>query len=374
MPILDSLPARTRPINTSTAGINPAGINPARTDASRVPAVESPPDHVPTYSAEAPAHTHARTHAHTRRSRMRNSLPSIATSSTRVGSSTTATSSSRADSSGSSPLLHKQTLRKGNFRKEKPRRAETAPPISRSFPHQQPRILSAKTSHEHSDHVANHRSLCTPSPIRALLWRWRWVLFALIAAMIIQSFLATLAAHNPRTEAVVVASTPLSTGDTLSQANTTTAMIPRELIPQGAISDLDSIEGKTIVAPLPEGAPIFSQQLFTSAFTTSPPAGMVVTSITLDDTATLSVMRPGDHLYLYSPPNEGDETDEAQLLTKKALVMAVREGEAETGILSKTEEKGVAFVAIPRSDANLVIGYGSKGSLHAVIASQTKGT
>lgn len=223
---------------------------------------------------------------------------------------------------------------------------------------------------------AAHRALKTASPMRALMWRWRWVALALVCAVIVQSALTAVAANNPRTSSIVVANSNLSTGDELSAANLRIDSVPSSMAPEGVLSSLDEAIGESIVAPLPEGAPIFSQQLLSSAFSSSAPEGRVVTAITLNSDATMDILQAGDTVQLYSPAPSGfmsSEEDssagaEAQLLTDDAIVMAVKNEGSGGSLLGNTENRSVVFVAIVEKDANLVIGTGAKTSLHAVIA------
>ena len=223
----------------------------------------------------------------------------------------------------------------------------------------------------HSENsVAAHRAIRSPAPIRALLWRWRWVCAALILGLLIQSTIASISAKNPKTTEVVVAKTALNTGDELAAHNLQLMPVPTALVPEGAVTTLAEAEGQIIVAPLPAGAPIFEAQLFTSAFAGAPPPGTVINAVQLDDNATLAVLRPGDKVQLYSPPGDLESNQEAQLLTANAIVMAVQEQQSDGGILGDTSHKGTVFVAIPKNEANLVIGLGAKDPLHAVIAAR----
>ena len=221
--------------------------------------------------------------------------------------------------------------------------------------------------HLHHNSVTAHRAIRRPSSYRAFLWRWRWVIVALLIGVIIESGLASLRAANPATSQVLVAASDLATGTTLSASNVQLAALPKSLLPKGTLTSAVEAEGQVLVAPLPKGAPIYSQQLFTSAFASSPPPGTVIDAIQIDDEATLAVLQPGDRLALYSPPDESDGKQEAHLLTDSAVVMTVRGSEQSSGILGNSSQKAAVFVAIPKSAANLVIGLGAKGPLHAVI-------
>lgn len=232
-------------------------------------------------------------------------------------------------------------------------------------PHKRTRARAQRRHNRNS--VAAHRALRTASPVRALLWRWRWVIVALLVGVLIQSVLASISAHNPRTTPVVVASKDLSAGEVLTTANLRLAPVPTKLAPAAALTNIAAAAGETIVAPLPAGAPIFAEQLFTSAFAASPPAGTVITAIQLDDTATLAMLQPGTKLQLYSPPDDTAETSAARLIADNALVVAVRAEAKSGGILRENANKAAVFVAINKRDANLVIGIGARGPLHAVI-------
>ncbi|MCI6574050.1 MAG: SAF domain-containing protein [Arcanobacterium sp.] len=229
----------------------------------------------------------------------------------------------------------------------------------------------------HSHSAAQHRAIRRPSPVRALMWRWRWVLVALVVALVLQSVLFTMGlSHKPMNE-VVVAAHDLSTGTTLSRSELRLKNLPAEAIPSGTVSSLDAVLGRTLVAPLPAGAPIISRQLLTSDFTAAAPQGTVITAVTLDNPATAAILRPGDRIQLYSPPADvgvasADKASksEARQLTASAIVMSTPSNTQDKGILGDTRNKDAIFVAIPESDASLVIGLGAKASLHAVIVSQ----
>ena len=185
-----------------------------------------------------------------------------------------------------------------------------------------------------------------------------------------QSVISTFAAQNPATTQVVVAASDLSTGDELTQSSIKIASVPQRFLPEGTTDNAENVIGKRIVAPLPSGAPILSQQLFTSAFAAHPPKGTVITSVSLDDAVTLSILQPGDSLQLYAPPPQTDENAEAQLLTRSATVVAVEPSTPQNGILSGSRNTGSIYVAVPENDANAIIAFGANNSLHAVINSQ----
>ncbi|MCI5825947.1 MAG: SAF domain-containing protein [Arcanobacterium sp.] len=218
--------------------------------------------------------------------------------------------------------------------------------------------------------VAHHRAIRSPSRMRALLWRWRWVLVALIIGSIAQSVLSAFGLRAQPMATIVVAAHDLSTGSTLQRSELTLASIPATAVPPGALTAPESALGRVLMAPLPAHAPIIAQQLLASHFATTAPPGMVITAVTLDDPTTVSVLQPGDRIQLYSPPPELNEKSEARLLTSAALVIAVKSDHSRTGILRDTSNKASIFVAIPQKDANLVIGFGAKVSLHAVLLSQ----
>lgn len=185
-----------------------------------------------------------------------------------------------------------------------------------------------------------------------------------------QSIISAFSAQNPATTQVVVAAADLSTGDELTQGSIKIANLPQRFLPEGTINEPESVIGKRIVAPLPSGAPVLSQQLFTSAFAANPPKGTVITGISLDDPITLSILQPGDTIQLYAPPTQTDDDTEAQLLTRSATVVAVEPSKAQNGILSGSHNTGSIYVAIPENDANAIIAFGTNNSLHAVINSQ----
>lgn len=222
----------------------------------------------------------------------------------------------------------------------------------------------------HQHRAAQHRAIRRPSPVRALVWRWRWVIVALVFGLVVQSALTTLGIHQKPMNTVVVASHDLSTGTTLNRGEVQLKALPVEAIPTGTLSSLDAALGQILAAPLPAGAPIIDRQLLTSDFAASAPPGTVITAVTLDHQATAAMLRAGDRIQLYSPSNAPGDSSEAQLLTDSALVMSVKADVQDKSILRDSHNKGEIFVAIPKNDASLVIGLGAKVPFHAVIVSQ----
>ena len=215
--------------------------------------------------------------------------------------------------------------------------------------------------------------LHSASPLRAFAWRWKWVLVALLFASLVQASLGALRAQHPASASVVIASRELSSGEEISADAITTAQFPRQLIPEGTLSDTAAAEGKTIVAPIPKGGLIMEGQLLTSQFTTKAPPGTIITPVTLDDATMANIIQVGDTLSLYAPAESGSEDSQAKLISESAVVMATRDSTESGGILNESKNTRVLFLAVARRDANLVIGIGAKTPLHGVITTPASG-
>ncbi|MBM7824659.1 Flp pilus assembly protein CpaB [Arcanobacterium pluranimalium] len=216
---------------------------------------------------------------------------------------------------------------------------------------------------------SQERNIGRASPIRALLWRWRWVSFALLIAAISQSVVSILESTSVAMAHVAVAKSDLSTGDTLSSSNVEVVNLPEKLLPEHAVSDLTEINDEVIAAPLPRGMPIIKEQLLNSSFSTHAPPNTVVTTVTLADDATLGMLRAGNRIDLYAPARETTKDLDAELLVKNAVVLStVNESKSAGGLFNDFSNKSTIMVAIPNDAARLVIGIGAKTPLRAVIS------
>ncbi|WP_124054321.1 SAF domain-containing protein [Arcanobacterium ihumii] len=207
------------------------------------------------------------------------------------------------------------------------------------------------------------------SPIRAVLWRWRCVVFALVIGAFVQSILTYVSSSSVTLENVVVAKTELSTGDVLDSHNLEIVQLPTKILPENTISNLDDASGQRIVAPLPKGMPVVRSQFLDSSFSSHAPPNTVITTISLADDATLAILKEGSRIDIYAPPRENSDELDAELLAKDAIVMStISPSDRSNSLFDDFTNKSSLMVAIPNDTARLVIGIGARTPLRAVLA------
>jgi hypothetical protein len=97
--------------------------------------------------------------------------------------------------------------------------------------------------------------------IRAILWRFRFVLAAVALLAMAASALSTLRELRPETVGVVVADRDLPAGAKLSTGDVRVADVPRALAPRGVLTSPGDVDGRTLTTPVPKGIPVAPQML-----------------------------------------------------------------------------------------------------------------
>lgn len=204
--------------------------------------------------------------------------------------------------------------------------------------------------------------------LRALFWRWRWVLVVIALGVTAQSILSVVAGEREATTAVVVADSELSSGQILTEGDLTIHSLPHSAVPPGAVTDISDAVGKPIVAPLPAGAPILQPHLIDQDFLSAAPQGTSIVAVTLADDGGLGLLEVGSRIDLYAPPDEFAETPEATLVVEGALIVGMAVEPGSSNLLSDVADKRIFHVAIPNKTTSLVIGIGARTPFHAVLS------
>lgn len=207
------------------------------------------------------------------------------------------------------------------------------------------------------------------SPIRALLWRWRWVGVAIFAVLAIQA-LAPVSAEAPSVP-VVVTTRDVASGELLESGDLAVRYISDEI--PGAVASVDDATGEYLVGPLVEGAPVLASHLLTSEFLENSPEGTVIAPLAIVDAGGITLMQPGVEVNLYAMPDEFSDATDAQLLVKGVRVAGIATDKGASGLLATTEDTHVFYLEIPEASIERVLGAGSRAPLHAVLSGPRTG-
>ena len=201
---------------------------------------------------------------------------------------------------------------------------------------------------------------------RRLGFRWRRVRRSvLVRRRLIAAVLAGLAvvtgvraASLPPVEtvAVVVAAGDLPGGGVISSGDLTTAALPVDAVPGGAVLDLDDARGRTLAAPLRRGEPLTDLRLVAPALLEGY-AGLVATPVRVADAAAVRLLAAGDRIDLLAVSADGGR---AEVVAEAAPVLAVPEPSSDDGVVGGA----LVLVAVPEPAAMLL----AEAAVRAVIS------
>jgi Flp pilus assembly protein CpaB len=177
---------------------------------------------------------------------------------------------------------------------------------------------------------------------RAVLARRR-LLAAVLAGLAVVT--GVRAASLPPTEmtTVIVAADDLAAGSVLTTRDLTTAELPVDAVPGGAVPDLGAVEGRTLAAPLRRGEPLTDLRLVAPAILDGYP-GLVATPVRVADPAAARLLAVGDRIDLLAV---SPEVGRADVVAEAAPVVAVPEPSPDDGVVGGA----LVVVAVPESQA-----------------------
>lgn len=231
-------------------------------------------------------------------------------------------------------------------------------------------MLNFANRRAEADGDASYRSirLHRASRVRALLWRWRWVGYALLLIGLFQAIVSALAALHPAEVAVVVAAQDLSAGQELQENDLKIVSLPKSAAPPQYLTQLDDALTQHVVAAIPAGAPILRGQLLGDEFLSRAPPGTVVAAVPLADTGGLSLLQVGSQVDLYAPPDEFSQPATATLVAAGVPIVGAYTEPAKSTLL--TEQPGVAVFYLALKDYYVadIVGQAARAPLHAVLS------
>ncbi|MDP9801174.1 hypothetical protein J2S49_001250 [Arcanobacterium wilhelmae] len=201
--------------------------------------------------------------------------------------------------------------------------------------------------------------------MRAALWRWRYVLLAVVLAIGAQSAVTAVSGEGPQTVRVVVAARDITAGQVASSKDLAFAEVPPSFA-EKLVTDLKVVEGKHLVAPVPQGAPVLREQVLDSGFTKNAPPGSVIAAVPLVDSGDL--LEVGAQVSLYAPASDLEKDPQARLVAQKATIVGKAVKNSGSTFFTKVDNTTVFYLSISKEEARVVLGIGARTPLTAVLA------
>ncbi|MFY9263181.1 MAG: hypothetical protein GX483_07490 [Actinomycetaceae bacterium] len=221
-----------------------------------------------------------------------------------------------------------------------------------------------------TSHATGTRQANRP-PVRAILWRWRWVGVALVCAVIVQTSLSSLAAAEVETHSMVIANKDIYAGQLITEGDVTTIETATDI--PGTFSHTEEVVGQHLIAPLSADSPILASHILTDTLVQSARPGHVIAAVPIADTGGLSLLSVGARIDLYAPAPKyaepGQPNTEAELVASDIVIVGLSTEEGQSTFLSEIPDKTVYFLEIPDSEASLILGIGASTPLIAVLSS-----
>ena len=193
----------------------------------------------------------------------------------------------------------------------------------------------------------------TSKELRLAFWRYRHLLIALAIGIAVMGFARLFApAANP-TVTVLAAARPIAIGAVITEDDLAATTLPIGAGIDWLATDPTAAIGRTALANLPAGTPIWLALISSGELSALAPSGTVIVAVTLDQ-AVASLLAPGDRADLVEL-NAGNPTH----LARSALVLPPRAAATgASGILSAVGTGGNAatlFAVSPQEAPPLAV-------------------
>ncbi len=176
--------------------------------------------------------------------------------------------------------------------------------------------------------TADLRSACREAS-RAIR-RHRALLAAGLAAAAVATALPLLAPPAAPTLSVVAATRDLLPGTPLSAADLAAVALPVAVVPEGALTSVNDLVGRTVAGPVRRGEALTDVRLLGSSLVRR--RGTVAAPVRLADPATAALLRPGDRVDVLATPADG-QAESATTVATGLEVLAVPAGGDGEGAL-----------------------------------------
>lgn len=213
--------------------------------------------------------------------------------------------------------------------------------------------------------------------MRALVWRSRWAIWALFAAVLVRIALPGIVSAAGGGERVVVLARDVKAGVQLTPADLRLANVPANVSPDGALTSLDASVGALPQADLPAGLVLDQSLLGEGRPLADLPSGQVAVAVRLSDAGLAAMLSAGDRIDVMASPGGGASGSiaPAQRLAESALILEVPGRAVATGgglgsaltPVSADDQDGLLLVAVTPDEAALIGGASSWAVITAVL-------
>jgi Flp pilus assembly protein CpaB len=188
--------------------------------------------------------------------------------------------------------------------------------------------------------TSRSRGLSLQSLRRAVSWHRRKLAVLAAVAAALTGINAALPPEPPTVEVVQVAS-QLTGGSTLTLQDLRTTSVPEELVPQGALTDLDAAVGRSVRAPLSRGQLLTELSVVTVS--SSVQSGRVVAPLRLADADVAALLTIGDVVDVVAAD---DQAGKATVVAGRVRVVGLPPPPSTSGVGGSTGATGGALVLV----------------------------
>ncbi len=180
---------------------------------------------------------------------------------------------------------------------------------------------------------------------RAANWHRRKlaVVVAFVATAVI---LTSLPPPGADLEWAVVVTRELRAGTTVQSPDVNLVQLPREVLPESAITDVDQVVGRFVIATLPRRSILTTASVFTPGHLGAPP-GMAILPVRLQDKALYALLQVGAVVDLIG---FNSRTGKSEVLAQAARIAAIPAREENSGF-GQTGESGLLILVEVRAAA-----------------------
>ena len=196
--------------------------------------------------------------------------------------------------------------------------------------------------------------------------RWvlhrRWLAAGTLALAVLVALRAVSPAPPPEADAVVAAR-DLAGGQQLSADDVAVRQVPRDLLPEGAVSDTAALIGRTLASPTRAGELVTDRRVLDEGLLAAYP-GTVAVPARLADAASRALLRVGDTVDLVAASPQGRA---ASVVAPSVPVLALPSAGSRTTAAGAREAGALVVVAVSPEDALRVAQASAAGVIGVVL-------
>lgn len=162
----------------------------------------------------------------------------------------------------------------------------------------------------------------------------------MVAFLATVAIITALAPPGPQLEWAVVTDRELPAGTTIQRSDVRLVQLPRDALPDAAVTDLDQLVGRFVVAPLPRRSILTTASVFTPGHLRAPP-GMAILPVRLQDRYLQSLLQVGARVDLIG---FNARTGKAEVLAQSARIAAIPAREENSGGFGQSGESGLLIL------------------------------